>query len=62
MTGWNLQKHRFHPHEVFWENGKVRTRHRTGHWYDDYQALVRSVPFVGTACTNEWYQFNPNRS
>ncbi|MDY6205214.1 MAG: hypothetical protein SPI30_00450 [Prevotella sp.] len=30
------------------------SRHRTNDWYSHYQALVRSVPDLGTTSTNEW--------
>lgn len=35
-----------------------KSRRRTNGWYSHYQALVCSVPAVGTECTNDWYQFH----
>ncbi|MDY6207158.1 MAG: hypothetical protein SPI30_10545 [Prevotella sp.] len=39
-------------------NSTERFRHRTNHWYSRYQALVRSVPAIGTRRTNDWYLFH----
>ncbi|MDY6205789.1 MAG: hypothetical protein SPI30_03430 [Prevotella sp.] len=35
-----------------------RGRHRTNVWYGSYQALVATVPDVGTDATNVRYQVN----
>ncbi|MDY6206219.1 MAG: hypothetical protein SPI30_05665 [Prevotella sp.] len=52
----------FHHHKAFSEYGTGRSCHRTTVWYSCYQALVRTVPIIGTRRTNDWYQFNPNQS